>query len=785
MKKIIPFLVCLLVAVIACKKEDIFPLAESITFDDTSIEVPVGESKYIYYTILPEQVGDTATVYFSSADESIARVNEWGSVTGVKEGHTTVTATVHGKTASVEVEVTEPVIKKIILTYNGLPLPDVMDIPYGEGSIHIDIDVKPSSIDMSEIKVSSEDESIVLAKRTGKKVVITPQNEGETTIVVKGGDIKHEIKVRVQKMIRAEKVVIDQKNPEVGLNATLQLTATTTPENIGLPTRVWSSSNPNVAEVDAATGIVTGKSAGMATITVTVDGVSASTEVTVLYVKPQSVAIKPNSITIALNDTYQLEALTTPAKVSKPEVTWSSSDNGIVSVDKNGLITAKSVGSATITANVDGISGTSTVTVSKDAVITGFELVASTTEVETNKSVTLSIKNLQPSGASLSNIEWSVSDSDMASISVNKANGTCVLTAKDRIGYVTVIAQSNGVVQTQRIHITKVSVQSVSIKTNTKLIDGAICFWAPSANYDYAETAYGSGSDIELTVTVNPSNASFANNVTITSSSSDVQVKKEGNAYKLYVSKAAKGNYTIEASCDGATATASLYAIPNAFTLETEDIYGYPGKTSTFNMNNLKSNLNNYTIKKSLITSSRYIQITNNYNSITQTNNELTIKGNELAYGSKYADTFTVETVILGKTISNLVSVYNSYYGMSFEYQVESGGERVLNDDTGYYYYISEGTKTTNCNLIGYNTPKFRAKVKTGSGSYVTSGTILKCQVFVHYYNPKGTSRGTMTCLKEGVAESVASYRTYLDDATQTKTLPGTTNMTFKFDFYD
>jgi hypothetical protein len=42
-----------------------------------------------------------------------------------------------------------------------------------------------------------------------------------------------------------------------------------------------------------------------------------------------------------------------------------------------------------------------------------------------------------------------------------------------------------------------------------------------------------------------------------------------------------------------------------------------------------------------------------------------------------------------------------------------------------------------------------------------------------------------MTCLKEGVAESVASYRTYLDDATQTKTLPGTTNMTFKFDFYD
>lgn len=783
MKKIIPFLVCLLVAVIACKKEDIFPLAESITFDDTSIEVPVGESKYLYYTILPEQVADTATVYFSSADESIARVSEWGSVTGVKEGHTTVTATVHGKTASVEVEVLKAVITKFNLKYNGEALPEVLDVPYGDNAVSVDItDIKPSTVGAEGITVSSKDKSIAEAKRDGKQIIITPIGEGETTIVVRGGDVKKEINISV-KMIHAEKVIIDQKNPEVGLNTTLQLTATTTPVDISQPKRTWSSSNPSIVEVDAETGVVTGKGDGSATITVTVDGKSASAQVKVLYVKPQTVTINPTSKTLVLNDTCQLKVLTTPAEVTYPEITWSSSNSSVASVDENGIVTAKGLGSATIFAKVDGVVGTSTITVSEFPPITGFELSASATEVGINNSITLSIKNLEPSGASYGDIKWSIDNTSLASISVNKNTGTCTLTAKDQSGSVTVTAESNGVVKTQRIQITKIAVQSISVSSNVKSISGYYCFWAPSSATDYAETAYGSGQDIEFTVSVSPADASLANNVTFTSDNSNVQVKKVGNVYKLNVSKDAKGVYTLQANCDGASWTGKVHVIPASYNPTISTIYGYPGKRTTINESSFKSNIKDYTPLEGLLKYSKCTPKTKNYHTITEGNTYVVIKGTDLAYGDKYYDTFTVEADVLGKKMTSDAVIYNSYYGISFDFSVKYGTS-TTHDETGYKYYISEGKKSSDCNLIGYDKPKFRAKVVNSKVGDVTYLAQLTCYIYVHHYAEGGEYRESGTCIDKLACTKAAEYTTRVDDPTETYKLPYT-EMEYKFDFYE
>ena len=783
MKKIIPFLVCLLVAVIACKKEDIFPLAESITFDDTSIELPVGESKYLYYTILPEQVGDTATVYFSSADESIARVSEWGSVTGVKEGHTTVTATVHGKTASIEVEVLKAVITKFNLKYNGEALPEVLDVPYGDNAVSVEItDIKPSTVGPEGITVSSKDKSIAEAKRDGKQVIITPKGEGETTIVVRGGDVKKEINISV-KMIHAEKVVIDQKNPEVGLNTTLQLTATTTPVDISQPKRTWSSSNPSIVDVDAETGVVTGKGDGSATITVTVDGKSASAQVKVLYVKPQTVAINPTSKTLVLNDTCLLNVLTTPAEVTYPEITWSSSNSSVASVDENGIVTAKGLGSATISAKVDGVVGTSTITVSEFPPITGFELSASATEVGINNSITLSIKNLEPSGASYGDIKWSIDNTSMATISVNKTNGTCTLTAKDQKGYVIVTAESNGVVKTQRIQITKIAVQSISVSSNVKSISGYYCFWAPSSASDYAETAYGSGQDIEFTVSVSPADASLAKNVKFESSNSNVQVKKVGNVYKLYVSSSAKGEYTLNVSCDGVSTQVKVHVIPNAYSPTISTIYGYPGKKTTIDESSFKSNINAYTPLEGLLKYSKCTSKTKNYHTFSEGSTNVVIIGKDLAYGDKYYDTFTVEADVLGRKITSDAVIYNSYYGISFDFDIKYG-MATKHDETGYYYYISEGKKTSDCNLIGYDKPKFRAKVINDKVGDVTYLAQLTCYIYVHHYAEGGEYRVSGTCIDNLACTKVTTNTTRVDDPTETYKLPNT-QMEYKFDFYD
>ena len=79
-----------------------------------------------------------------------------------------------------------------------------------------------------------------------------------------------------------------------------------------------------------------------------------------------SVLVSPHTLTIPPNGTYTLKASVIPTENSQ-DVTWASSDSGLVSVDANGVITAGSVeGSAIITATSDedsDVSGTCTVTV--------------------------------------------------------------------------------------------------------------------------------------------------------------------------------------------------------------------------------------------------------------------------------------------------------------------------------------------------------------------------------------------------------------------------------------
>lgn len=60
--------------------------------------------------------------------------------------------------------------------------------------------------------------------------------------------------------------------------------------------------------------------------------------------------ISGNQLTIAEYDQYQLTALISPANATYRNIVWSSSDPTFAEVDQNGLVTAKEVGSSTITA---------------------------------------------------------------------------------------------------------------------------------------------------------------------------------------------------------------------------------------------------------------------------------------------------------------------------------------------------------------------------------------------------------------------------------------------------
>jgi uncharacterized protein YjdB len=195
---------------------------------------------------------------------------------------------------------------------------------------------------------------------------------------------------------RVAGVAVTPAGPSVVAGATVQLAVKVT-DGAGatLADRLvfWQSSNDGVARV-TSTGLVNGVAAGTATITATSEGTSASVQVTVTAPAGQPapgtggstpttpttpttpaptttrVEVTPASASVVSGRTQQLAAAALDASGATRtgrSFTWTSSASGVATVNGNGLVTAVSPGTTTITARADGVSGTATITVTAPA----------------------------------------------------------------------------------------------------------------------------------------------------------------------------------------------------------------------------------------------------------------------------------------------------------------------------------------------------------------------------------------------------------------------------------
>ena len=119
---------------------------------------------------------------------------------------------------------------------------------------------------------------------------------------------------------------------------------------------LWYSNNSSVATVDAK-GTVTGVKAGTADVLIRLKGqeeVETTVKVTVNEETPKTVplqdfSVEEKSVTLKAKDATALTVKYIPADATeRPE--WSSSNESIVAVDKEGKLTATGVGTATVTA---------------------------------------------------------------------------------------------------------------------------------------------------------------------------------------------------------------------------------------------------------------------------------------------------------------------------------------------------------------------------------------------------------------------------------------------------
>ena len=130
----------------------------------------------------------------------------------------------------------------------------------------------------------------------------------------------------------------------------------------------WASSTPAVATINSS-GLATAAASGSTTITASLNGMQATATLNVGQATRvvTAIAVSPASSSISVGATQQLNATATYNDGSTGNVnstaTWTSSAPAVATVNSSGLATGLTSGSTTITASLNGLSGSGTLNV--------------------------------------------------------------------------------------------------------------------------------------------------------------------------------------------------------------------------------------------------------------------------------------------------------------------------------------------------------------------------------------------------------------------------------------
>ncbi len=221
---------------------------------------------------------------------------------------------------------------------------------------------------------------------------ITAKGSGTATITVKIKDAEASCYITVRKT----KLTLNRYSLILEHGETFKLNASTSNNS----TVKWKSGRKSIASVDDR-GFVTANKPGDTVITVKADDT-----VTTCKVK-----VKSPTLTLDIKSLSMYRLSTVPLKVnvsSGISPKWKSNRSSVAVVDQNGYVTAIKNGTATISATVDGVTVTCSVTVKKP------DIILSDTDITLKAGQTRTIKASVSSG---NTPLWSTSNSDVATVS--------------------------------------------------------------------------------------------------------------------------------------------------------------------------------------------------------------------------------------------------------------------------------------------------------------------------------------------------------------------------------
>lgn len=374
---------------------------EQIILNKNSLQIKKGTISTLVATVQPSDA--TTTLLWSSSDNSVATVDQTGKITAVDVGTADITVRANGVTATCTV--------MVIIGVTGVSLnKDTTVINKGDTEVLI-ATVAPENATNKSVTWSSSNEDVATVDDGEVRGIAN----GTANIIVQTNDGDFSDVCVVTVNVPVTGIVLDETELYISIDKQKRLIATISPSDASNKNISWFSNNTDIVEVDQQ-GNMTFKAVGTATITVTTEDGNYSASCNVqTYVSVTGISLNKNSLKLNTTETETLIATVLPENATNKNVTWSSNNESVITVD-NGKLVPISAGTARIQATTED---------GKYSAYCNITVVVPVAEITLNKNTLLLgvgkseqlIATINPDDASNQNLVWTSSNSDLATVS--------------------------------------------------------------------------------------------------------------------------------------------------------------------------------------------------------------------------------------------------------------------------------------------------------------------------------------------------------------------------------
>ncbi len=491
----------------------------------------------------------TSQVTWASATTSVATISNTSDTQGLAAaltiGTSTISASLDGIADSTALTVTAAALESILVSPANPTLPKGETEQFSAMGTYSDQSTQNLT---NQVAWGSATTSVATITSAGLATGVTT---GTSTISAALSGITGSTVLTVSPAALLS-IVVTPDTPFVPSSSTEQFTATGTfsdQSTEDLTSQVtWASATTSVATISNAAGsqgLATTVSQGTSTISAAFDGISGSTVLTVRPVALLSIAVTPASPSVPKGETQQFSAMGTYSDESTQDltsqVTWASATTSVATITSAGLAAGLATGTSNISAALNGITGSTVLTVSPAALLSIALTPASPTvpKGETQQFSAIGTYSDHSTHDLTSQVTWSSATSSVANIS-SAASSQGLATAIST-GISTIGANLGGVSSSTVLTVSAAVLQSIAL-TAAK----------PSIAQGTTEqfTATGTFSD--------QSTQDLTTQVIWASATPSVTTISNASGSQGFATTLAKGTSSISATLDGITGATLL-----------------------------------------------------------------------------------------------------------------------------------------------------------------------------------------------------------------------------------